>query len=164
MMLGIHRIRPYCLLRREEPIYNDIHDDGILELAGVPHGLSRWLLDDVSESVLVVRESFFDASLGRIQLFEGFQRRVHLLTDSFPLMSNSSVRASCWRAQPVTNIDSPISNPTRVGFSGISVVSSTSYSTATSSVHALRCFCKRSSPLSYLIPHQASRPTSSGST
>jgi len=92
------------------------------------------------------------------------QRHVHLLTDSFPLMSNSSVRASCWRAQPVTNIDSPISNPTRVGFSGISVVSSTSYSTATSSVHALRCFCKRSSSLSYLIPHQASRPTSSGST
>ncbi|ERG98238.1 MAG: hypothetical protein J07HQX50_02273 [Haloquadratum sp. J07HQX50] len=76
---------------------------------------------------------------------------------SFPLSHRGLAGVSYREAQPVTNIESSISNPTRLGLSGNSDVSSISYSMVTWSVHVFRCFCKRSSRDS--IRHRVCHPT-----
>ena len=62
------------------------HDNGVLELTSVLHGLTRCLLDDVRESILVVRESLLDTPLGGVSLLESLECREHLLADSFGLL------------------------------------------------------------------------------
>ena len=117
--------------------------------------VSRFWSDENRSSI---RHSEASRSWSRLSVVN-ISLRIRLA--SFPLMRSGFVGVSCWRAQPVTNIDSPISNPTRVWFSGSSEVSSISYSTVTWSVHVFRCFCNRSSPTLVLDSSSRRSPHSS---
>jgi hypothetical protein len=138
------------------------HDDGVLKLFGVLHRLRFSMISMCRFRSYEKRSSTRHSEASRSwSRFSVVYISFRSCLASFPLMSNSSVGVSCWRAQPVTDIDSPISNPTRVGFSGSSDVSSISYSTVMWSVHVCRCFCKRSSPT--FVPDSSSSRSSHSS-